>query len=74
MKDRDVHRGFFNLFLLKLIYLGIYQNKGSFNRDTRFNKAVLLLCEHGKFSLNLASHGLSCPPPQKKILLGSNTT
>ena len=38
------------------------------NRDIRFNKAVLLLCKHGHFSLSFASHGQFDPP--SLILLG----
>ena len=32
------------------------------NRDISFIKAVLLLCEHGHFFLNFASHGVNSPP------------
>ena len=36
------------------------------NRDIFFNKAVLLLCLSGHFTLNFALHGVFCPPPHTK--------
>ena len=38
-------------------------------RDICFITIVLLLCEHGHFSVNFVTHGSSCPPPTT-ILFG----
>ena len=38
------------------------------NRDICFIKAVLLLCKHGHFSLNFASHGQSPTPHTIRVL------
>ena len=37
--------------------------KAASTRHISFIKAVILWCEHVHFSLNFATHGLSCPPP-----------
>ena len=37
------------------------------SRDIYLIKPVLLLCKHGHFSQNFASHGLFCPPPHNII-------
>ena len=44
--------------------LDIVMTKAVSNREICFIKALLLLCKHGNFSPNFASHGLSIPPPQ----------
>ena len=59
----------YNHILIKLLYLfgKIFLYMAVSNRDICFTKEVLLLWEHGYFSLNFELHGLTYPPPPKKI-------
>ena len=38
------------------------------NRDICFIKTLFLFCEHGHFSINFVSHGLSLPLPSPNTI------